>query len=101
VGSPPPPPSRLALRHRLVHCQLEVVAQVVPELPAHLLHEAGHARRIVLVEIPEARGLGERTRAGRPGIPRWQGGTGAGTGTSRRRRDRREWPPPTAAARGG
>src|SRR5262245_21672710 len=42
------------LTHGLVHGAFEVVAQVLAELPSHLLHEAAHAGRIVLVEVAEA-----------------------------------------------
>src|SRR5437660_88063 len=39
------------LGHRLVDGGVEVVTQLVAEFLAHLLHEAGDARRIVLVEV--------------------------------------------------
>src|SRR5687767_14741517 len=42
--------------HRLVDGRFEVVAKVIAEFLAHLLHEAGHAAGIVLVEIAIAGG---------------------------------------------
>src|SRR2546428_634335 len=53
----------LALAERLVHRRLEVVAEVVAEFPAHLLHEPGRARGVVLVEIAEVRRVRERFQA--------------------------------------
>ena len=68
------------LVHRLVHGALEVVAEVVPELLAHLLHEATDAGRVVLVEVAEVAGIAQRVQAlvFRPdaGEPRHQPGQG-------------------------
>src|SRR5262245_11487474 len=65
AGAPVPLAVRgLALGHGLVHRGLEVLAQVVAKLLSHLLHQAGDAGGIVLVEITERGGIGERLEPG-------------------------------------
>src|SRR5207302_6005545 len=59
----PFPPGILALGHGLVHGRPEIVAQVVTELLAHLLHEARDAPGIVLVEVARGSRAGQGLEA--------------------------------------
>src|SRR5262245_12584026 len=84
---------RFPLAHDFAHGAVEVIAEVLPEFLAHLLHEAAHSGRIVLVEVAGVRRIAQRIEAlvlrldpreSRP-HPGQRDATALGTGGSRRR----------------